>query len=271
MARSASTSSIATPPAPRRVWIARLALTAVLLLAWEGSVRTGLINPFWISAPSLIADQALALLRSGDLLPHVGETLLEMALGLAAGCAVGIPVGVVLGALPPVRRVVEPYLIVLNAFPKIALAPLYLVWFGIALSLKVAMAFSLVVFVMILGTFSGFGGVRQEWVSHCRLLGASRGQIARVVLVPALLPWIFTSFRLSVGFALMGAVLGEFIATQRGIGYLIDQGVGMFDTATVFVGLGLLLLIALAANAATEWVGGRLRILTVQLGNQQVL
>ena len=255
----------------RRVWSARLLLAVIVLIVWEGTVRAGLVNPFWISAPTLIAGQALALLRSGDLLPHVGETLLEMALGLAAGCAVGVPVGVLLGAIPPVRRVVEPYLIVLNAFPKIALAPLYLVWFGIALSLKVAMAFSLVVFVMILGTFSGFGGVRQEWVSHCRLLGASRGQIARVVLVPALLPWIFTSFRLSVGFALMGAVLGEFVATQRGIGYLIDQGVGMFDTATVFVGLALLLLIALAGNAATEWLGGRLRILTVQLGNQQVL
>ena len=183
----------------------------------------------------------------------------------------GVPVGLLRGAVAPVRRVVEPYVIVLNAFPKIALAPLYLVWFGIALSLKVAMAFSLVVFVMILGTFSGFGGIRQEWIDHGRLLGASRLQLARVVVVPALVPWIFTSFRLSVGFALMGAVLGEFIATQRGIGYLIDQGVGMFDTATVFVGLAALLLIALASNAATDWVAGRLRILTVQLRNQQVL
>ena len=254
-----------------RVWAARSALIIAVLLGWEGSVRAGLVNPFWISSPTLIAAQALLLLRAGELLPHVRETLVEMLLGLAAGCGVGVPVGLLLGAVAPVRRVVEPYVIVLNAFPKIALAPLYLVWFGIALSLKVAMAFSLVVFVMILGTFSGFGGIRQEWIHHGRLLGASRLQLARVVVVPALVPWIFTSFRLSVGFALMGAVLGEFIATQRGIGYLIDQGVGMFDTATVFVGLAALLLIALASNAATDWVAGRLRILTVQLRNQQVL
>jgi NitT/TauT family transport system permease protein len=242
-----------------------------VLAVWEGSVRGGLVNPFWISAPSLIGAQAWALLAAGDLLPHLRETLVEMLLGLAAGCLVGVPAGIALGAVAPVRRVVEPYLVVLNAFPKIALAPLYLVWFGIALTLKVAMAFSLVVFVMMLGTFSGFGSVRPEWVHHARLLGASRLQVARAVLLPALLPWIYTSFRLSVGFALMGAVLGEFIATQRGIGYLIDQGVGMFDTATVFVGLLLLLLIALASNALTEWIGGRLHILGVQLRSEQVL
>src|SRR5581483_12514586 len=102
-----------------------------------------------------------------------------------------VPLGVAIAAVPPARRVVEPYVVVLNAFPKIALAPLYLVWFGVALALKVAMAFSLVVFVMILGTLAGFGGVRQEWISHARLLGASRAQVVRAVVVPALLPWIW--------------------------------------------------------------------------------
>jgi NitT/TauT family transport system permease protein len=254
-----------------RVWVARGLFTGAALALWEGGVRGGLVNPFWVSSPAAIAVQAWRLYRDGALLPHVQETLTEMLLGLVGGCAVGVPLGLVLGALPPVRRVVEPYLVVLNAFPKIALAPLYLVWFGISLSLKVAMAFSLVVFVMALGTVAGFGGIRQDWINHGRLLGASRLQIARVVLAPALMPWIYTSFKLSVGFALMGAVLGEFIATQRGIGYLIDQGVGMFDTTTVFVGLLLLLALALLLNASTEWVGARLRILNVQLRNQQVL
>jgi NitT/TauT family transport system permease protein len=255
----------------RRVWVWRVVLVTVSLTLWEASVRGHLINAFWISSPSMILDRAARLWWAGDLWPHVQETLLEMALGLVTGCAVGVPVGVAVGAVPRVRRVLEPYLIVFNAFPKIALAPLYLVWFGISLGLKVAMAFSLVVFVMILGTVSGFASLRQGWVDHAVLLGASRWQLVRVVVVPALLPWIFTSFRLSVGFALMGAVLGEFIATQRGIGYLIDEGVGMFDTATVFVGLLMLLLIALASNFITEWVGARLRILNVQLRNEQVL
>jgi NitT/TauT family transport system permease protein len=255
----------------RRVFLWRLVLVAVSLTLWEASVRGNLINAFWISSPSMILDRAARLWWEGDLWPHVQETLLEMALGLVTGCAVGVPVGVAVGAVPRVRRVLEPYLIVFNAFPKIALAPLYLVWFGISLGLKVAMAFSLVVFVMILGTVAGFASLRQGWVDHAVLLGASRWQLVRVVVVPALLPWIFTSFRLSVGFALMGAVLGEFIATQRGIGYLIDEGVGMFDTATVFVGLLMLLLIALVSNFITEWVGARLRILNVQLRNEQVL
>jgi NitT/TauT family transport system permease protein len=249
----------------RRVWIARGVFTLAFLACWEGGVRAGLANPFWISAPSLVAGKAWELYGAGDLLPHVAETVLETLLGLAAGCAVGIPLGVFFGGLPPVQRVVEPYLVVLNAFPKIALAPLLLVWFGIGLTLKVAMAFALVVFVMIIGTYSGFGSIRQDWVNHARLLGATRGQIVRVVVLPAVVPWVFTSFRLAISFALIGAVLGEFVATQRGIGYLIDQGVGMFDTTTVFVGLVALLVIALAVNSLVAWVGARLRILSVQL------
>ncbi len=247
------------------MWLARGVFTVAFLALWEGAVRAGAVKAFWISAPSLIVARAWELLLAGDLLPHVWETLLEMLLGLLAGCAVGVPVGILLGGLPPVRRVVEPYLVVLNAFPKIAIAPLLLVWFGIGLTLKVAMAFALVVFVMILGTYSGFGSIRQDWIDHARLLGASRGQIARVVLLPAIVPWVFTSFRLAISFALIGAVLGEFIATQRGIGYLIDQGVGMFDTTTVFVGLAALLVIALVLNGLTAWIAARLRILSVQL------
>lgn len=260
-----------TQDARARIWTLRAGVPAAALLLWEGSVRAGMINPFWISSPSLILEETRRLWAEGVLVLHLQETLLEMVLGLAAGCAVGVPAGVLLGAWPRGRRIVEPYLVMLNAFPKIALGPLYLTWFGITLGLKVAMAFSLVVFVMILGTVAGFASVNQAWIDQATVLGASRPQLVRVVVVPALLPWIFTSFRLSVGFALMGAVLGEFIATQRGIGYLIDEGVGMFNTATVFVGLLLLLAIALVANALTEWVGARLRILYVQLRQEQVL
>lgn len=257
--------------ARRQVWALRAALTIGILAGWEAAAAGGLVNPFWISSPTLVVKEAAELLHTGELIPHVQETLLEMLLGLAAGSFVGVVLGILIGANPTVRRIAEPYLLVLNAFPKIALAPLYLILFGISMSLKVAMAFSLVVFVMILGTVSGFGGVRQDWLNHVRVLGASRLQIVRVVVVPALMPWIFTSFRLSVGFALLGAVLGEFIATQKGLGYLIDSGVGMFDTTTVFVGIVMLLLIALVSNALTDWVGARMRIVRVQLRNEQVL
>jgi len=241
------------------------------LVVWEASVRTGLVNPFWISAPSLISAKAWQLLRSGQLLLHVRTTLIEALLGLAAGTVVGVAVGVVFGVVPALRRVLEPYVVVLNAFPKIALGPLYLVWFGIALALKVAMAFSLVVFVMILGTAAGFVNVRQAWIDHVRALGGSGMAIVRLVIIPALLPWIYASFQLSVGFALMGAVLGEFIATQAGVGYMIDEGVGMFDTATVFVGLGALLGLAMALHGLLEWAARRWRIVRAQVARDEVL
>ena len=242
-----------------------------VLVVWEASVRTGLVNPFWMSAPSLIAARAWGLLRSGQLLLHVRTTLVEALLGLATGTVVGVAIGVVLGIVPALRRVLEPYVVVLNAFPKIALGPLYLVWFGIALALKVAMAFSLVVFVMILGTAAGFVNVRQAWIDHVRALGGSGPAIVRLVIVPALLPWIYASFQLSVGFALMGAVLGEFIATQAGIGYMIDEGVGMFDTATVFVGLAVLLVLALALHGLLEWAARRFGIVRAQIAGEEVL
>ena len=255
----------------RTVWIARIAFALGFLAVWEGVVRLELVNAFWVSSPSLIWEQSVVFFQAGELVPHIWETVVEMMLGLASGCVVGVAVGIALGANPRLRRIAEPYMIALNAFPKIALAPLYLVWFGITLTMKVAMAFSLVVFVMILGTFAGFVSVRRDWVDHARLLGASRAQIVRHIVVPALVPWIYTSFRLSIGFALIGAILGEFIATQRGIGYLIDQGVGMFDTTTVFVGLVALLVIALVVNGLADWLATRLHVVRLQISDQQVL
>jgi NitT/TauT family transport system permease protein len=242
-----------------------------VLVVWEASVRGGVVNPFWVSAPSLIAAKAWQLLQSGQLLLHVRTTMIETLIGLATGTAVGVAIGVGLGIVPAARRVLEPYVIVLNAFPKIALGPLYLVWFGIALALKVAMAFSLVVFVMILGTAAGFVHLRQAWINHVRALGASRIAVVRLVIIPALVPWIYASFQLSVGFALMGAVLGEFIATQAGVGYMIDEGVGMFDTATVFVGLAALLGLAMTLHGLLEWIARRFRIVRAQITGGQVL
>jgi NitT/TauT family transport system permease protein len=250
---------------------ARLAFGFGVLVVWEIIVRAGLVTPFWFSAPTLIGARLWELAARGDLLLHARTTMAETVLGLASGTIVGVGAGMVLGAMPWLRRVLEPYVIVLNAFPKIALAPLFLVWFGVALSLKVAMAFSLVVFVMMLGTMAGFVNVRQVWIDHVVALGATRTAVVRLVVVPALVPWVYASFQLAVGFALMGAVLGEFVATQAGVGYLIDEGVGMFDTTTVFAGLFVLLALALVLNGLVEWGARRLGVARFHRAESQIL
>lgn len=238
----------------------RIALGVGLLLLWEFSPVLFGLNPFWFSRPSLVLDKAVLLYHEGVLLTHIGTTMIETVLGLALGCLVGITVGFVLGANRVLRDVFEPFLLVANAFPKIALAPLFLIWFGIGLEMRVAVAFSLVVVVMALSTYSGMRMVRQELVHNALAMGASEKQIFVKVVLPSVAPWLFAGLKVSLTFALIGAVLGEFIAAQAGLGYMIDDGMLNFDSALVFLGLVLLLVIVWLVNTAMQWMGHGLGI-----------
>ena len=238
----------------------RIALGVGLLLLWEFSPVLFGLNPFWFSRPSLVLDKAVLLYHEGVLLTHIGTTMIETVLGLALGCLVGITVGFVLGANRVLRDVFEPFLLVANAFPKIALAPLFLIWFGIGLEMRVAVAFSLVVVVMALSTYSGMRMVRQELVHNALAMGASETQIFVKVVLPSVAPWLFAGLKVSLTFALIGAVLGEFIAAQAGLGYMIDDGMLNFDSALVFLGLVLLLVIVWLVNTAMQWMGHGLGI-----------
>ena len=238
----------------------RIALGVGLLLLWEFSPELFGLNPFWLSRPSLVLDKAMLLYHQGVLLTHIGTTMLETVLGLALGCLVGIAVGFVLGANRVLRDVFEPFLLVANAFPKIALAPLFMIWFGIGLEMKVAVAFSLVVVVMALSTYSGMRMVRQELIHNALAMGASETQIFVKVVLPSVAPWIFAGLKVSLTFALIGAVLGEFIAAQAGLGYVIDDGMQSFDSELVFLGLVLLLVVVWLVNTVMQWLGRRLGI-----------
>ena len=186
-------------------------------------------------------------------MPSIGITVAETLIGLAAGCVIGIGIGVAIGISRPMREIFEPILLVANAFPKIAMAPLFMVWFGIGFMLKVAVAFSLVVVVMALSTYSGMRTVRQELVNNARTMGASELQIFSKIVMPSIMPWLFAALRVSLTFALIGAVLGEFIAAQSGLGYMIDDGMTNFNSELIYLALFLLLMLVLIANA--RWHG----------------
>lgn len=235
----------------------RVALGVGVLVLWEFSPELFGLNPFWLSRPSLVLETAIALQAEGELLHHIGATVLETALGLTVGCIVGFAIGIVLGSVRVLRDVFEPFLLVANAFPKIAMAPLFLIWFGIGLAMKVAVAFSLVFIVMALSTYSGFRMVRPELVANARLMGAGGIQIFTKVVLPSIAPWLFAGLKVSITFALIGAVLGEFIAAQEGLGFMIDDGMASFESPLMFLGLTLLLIIVWLVNTTMEWLARR--------------
>jgi ABC-type nitrate/sulfonate/bicarbonate transport system permease component len=238
----------------------RLLLGAGLLLLWQFYPALFGTNPFWLSQPTLIFGKAVALYHDGTLLPNVAVTVWETFLGLALGSVAGIAIGLAIGLTRSSRDICEPFLLIANAFPKIAMAPLFMIWFGIGLWMKVAVAFSLVVVVMALSAYSGMRMIRPELVNSTRAMGGSQAQIFRKIVLPSIAPWLLAGFRVSLTFALIGAVLGEFIAAQSGLGYMIDDGMATFDSNLVFLALAILFVLVWIANAVMEWTGRRFGI-----------
>jgi NitT/TauT family transport system permease protein len=235
----------------------RLLVLLVALIVWEVGART-VIDPFWVSQPSLIAKRLWDLGSSGILFVHAGITLWEAALGMALGLPVGVAVGVVLAAWPRFSEVIDPFIMGLYSLPRIALAPLFVIWFGIGLWSKVMLVFSLVVFVFILNTYQGLREVDRDLVSLMRTMRASRLYTLRRVQIPSILPWIIAAFRINVGMALIGAVLGEMLGSNRGLGWYIEFSGGRLDTTGVFTGLIVLMVIALGINEAVKAAEARL-------------
>lgn len=223
----------------------RLGLLVALVLVWEGATRGGLIAPFWVSSPSLVVTDILRSFTGPDVYVHIGVTLYEAFLGFVTGAAVGILGGFALARWEGLAHVLDPYVTALNSLPRVALAPLFILWFGIGLTSKVVLAFSLVVFILLVNTHAGARNVDQDLVIITRLLGATRRQLTMKVILPASIPWIFAGLRLGLAYALIGAVVGEVIVAQAGLGFLIASAAGVFNTTGVFSALIILMLIAM--------------------------
>lgn len=235
----------------------RLLLTVVLLAAWEVAAET-VTTPFWISQPSRVFGRLVTLATSGLLLWHVWATLQAALLGLALGGFVGVAFGLLLGAHPRVAAVVDPLLMGLNSLPRVALAPLFIIWFGIGLPSKVILAFSLVVFPVLINAYQGVRGVDQTLVDMLRTMQASPWQVARRVTIPSTLPWIFAGLRIGLGMALIGAVVGELVGSNRGVGYYVESAAANFDTTGVFAGLVILMVLTIALSELMKLVEARL-------------
>ncbi len=219
------------------------------LAVWQTLVTMKLIDPFFFSRPSDIALRIATWATNGSLWGHLLVTLEESMLGLVIGAAAGVVMGFGLARSPFAAAVLDPYIKMLNAVPRVVLAPLFLLWFGLGIWSKVALAVTLVFFVMFFNTYQGVRDADRIIIDNVRMLGATERQLVRHVLIPSALTWIFSSLQTSLGFAMVGAVVGEYLGAARGLGYVIAQAEGTFDTTGVFAGMTVLSAVVVIVSA----------------------
>jgi NitT/TauT family transport system permease protein len=232
-------------------------LGIAILFVWQG-VSGRLVDNFFISNPVDVARRLVAWTLDGSIFLHLWATLYATIVGFVLGSVIGAVLGIWLGVSVFASRLLNPYLNALNALPKVALAPLFVLWFGLGIDSKIALAASLVLFLVFLNTFAGVRQVDQDLIDGARLMRATRTQVITKVIVPSALAWLFAGLRVSVPYALIGAVLGEMIASNRGLGYLVQFSGAQFDTAGVFAVLIVIALLAMALNFVVDIVQNRM-------------
>jgi NitT/TauT family transport system permease protein len=237
--------------------VAQLCLGAALLIVWE-LAATFFVDPFWIGDPSAIAVRLWNVFVEGDMLTHTGVTLGHAVAGLLASLIVGVPVGILFAANRFVAATLEPYFLAFYSLPRVALAPLLILWFGIGSLSKIMMAFSMVVVVVILNTYEGVRSVDRDLLDMLRAMRASRAYTLRKVLLPSIVPWVFASMRVGIGLALVGAVIGELVGANRGLGWYVELAAGRIDIVGVFTGLIVLAILGMSLNAIVKAIEGRL-------------
>jgi NitT/TauT family transport system permease protein len=228
-----------------------LALLALLLLVWEAACRALHIPPLVLPPPSTIAQALWKGLASGYFWPHLRATAGELIAGMAAGCALGFVAGLALGEVTVLRRVLMPYVVASQVVPKLALAPLFVLWFGFGMTSTIVITALISFFPLMENTMTALQQVPPERLELFRMLGATRAQTLWRLKLPQGLPAILAGLRVAVVLALVGAVVGEFIGASRGLGALVIASQGTMDTALMFAVLVLIAALGMLAYEAT--------------------
>jgi NitT/TauT family transport system permease protein len=222
----------------------RVAIIGGFLLLWQ--IASGpWIEPFLISSPSRIFSSLITGFRDGDLLQHTWVTFEEIAIGFPVGAISGIALGYAFGRSRLLAEIFEPIIIALNGIPRTAVAPLFIVWLGIGLWSKVGVVFLLTFFLNFFITYTGMRQMDQEYIDLARLMRVKGWKLTFKVIFPAISPYLFTGIRTSIPFAVIGAIVGEFVASTEGVGFFIRMSAGIFKTADVFVGIIVLMIMVI--------------------------
>lgn len=239
------------------VYVCQFAFGVVFLSFWQWASGR-LIDPFFISSPSMVFGKLYTWLLNGELFNHLSITLYATAIGFAIGSAIGFGLGLLFGKFAFLAEVLDPYITALYSVPKLALAPLFIIWFGIGIESKIAVSASIVFFVVFLNTFSGVREVNPIYIHATQIMGASQWAVMRTVIIPSATAWVITGLKVSVPYALVGTVIGEFMSANRGIGFIIAQATGLFDTNSVFAGIIVLAIVGALINGLLKVTERRL-------------
>lgn len=247
------------------VYVWRMMITTIFLSVWELGVRVKAFDAFYISQPSEIYKDLINLFVTGEVLPHIAITMEEALLGLVIGTITGVSVGFGLGKFESVAKVLDPIIMALYGIPKLTLGPLFILWFGMGIKSKVFIALISVFFLTFFSAYSGFKNVSPALIDTVRLMGATRGQILRKIILPSCVPWLLSGLRASLGAALLGAIVGEYIAANSGLGWMVSNASGMYNTTRVFSAIVILSALMAFLNYCVTLLDKRLlkwRVLT---------
>lgn len=226
------------------LYAGRVAVGGLTLLLWQFASGRW-VDPFFVSSPSDVAARLAALVRSGELWPHLLTTLAEFGAGLGIGTAGGIALGLAIAFSGLVGQWFHPYVMALYSLPRVALAPLFIVWFGIGLTSKVTMVATMVIFAVFYNVYEGIRSIDPDLLDMARAHRASFLRTLRWIVFPALTPWLLTALRLGVGLALIGAVIAELVGSSAGLGYYIKNSSNLLDITGVFAGLAVITAVAM--------------------------
>src|SRR6266446_1991481 len=215
---------------------------------------------FFFGEPIQVFARLWRWFASGEIYEHLWVTLVETLLAFLIGTVFGVNVGLWLALAPTASVILDPYIKAINAMPRVILAPIFFVWFGLDIASKVALGVTLVFFIVFFNVYQGVREVSPVVLANARMLGASPRQLLRYVYVPSAMSWVFSSLHTSVGLAFVGAVVGEYLGSARGVGYLILQAEGVFDINTVIAGIVVLTLFALLLDIAVSKIEARLLV-----------
>src|SRR6266705_3257721 len=241
-------------PARIGLTVRRLLALVILLCLWEALAQFGVLDPFYLPPPSKVSATLFELFADGEIWTHIEATFGAALLGLALGVIVGAILGVSAALLPQVGEILDPAMTVLNAVPRIILAPLFVIWFGIGIASKVAVTFVLIAVLFFFAVYAGINEVDQRLVDRVKTLGGGRAVLLREVYLPAVTAWALSNLKIAVGFAFTGAVVGEFVASSRGLGYLLSFAQSTYNASLTLA----LLLVVIVFVLVIFGVAGRM-------------
>src|SRR5512134_813047 len=257
-------------PGPRTLRLYQALLLVLVFAAWHVLTSPTLLPPiyfddankaaFFFGEPLKVLSRLWNWFASGEIWAHLWVTLVETMLAFFIGTVFGVIIGLWLALSPITSAILDPYIKGFNAMPRIILAPIFAVWFGLGIASKVALGITLVFFVVFFNVYQGIKEVSPTVLANARMLGATRRHLLRHIYLPSATSWVFSSLHTSVGMAFVGAVVGEYLGSAKGVGYLILQAEGVFDINTVFAGILVLTAFALLLDYVVSQVETRLLV-----------